>query len=37
LQQVGTAADSLKVLTDYLQQHPESLLTGKPDKKGEKP
>ena len=25
------AAQSLRVLTDYLQRHPESLLRGKPD------
>ncbi len=29
LKELTTAARSLKVLTDYLQQHPESLLRGK--------
>jgi paraquat-inducible protein B len=29
LQQVGDAARSLRVLTDYLERHPESLLRGK--------
>ena len=31
LQDLQRAAQSLRVLTDYLQRHPESLLRGKPD------
>ena len=30
LQELSRAAVSLRVLTDYLEQHPESLLRGKP-------
>jgi len=30
LQELGRSAASLRVLTDYLEQHPESLLRGKP-------
>jgi paraquat-inducible protein B len=29
LQDLSRAANSLKVLTDYLEQHPESLIRGK--------
>ncbi|MDM0047167.1 MlaD family protein [Variovorax dokdonensis] len=31
LQELTRAASSLRVLTDYLEQHPESLLRGKPE------
>jgi len=31
LQELSRAASSLRVLTDYLEQHPESLLRGKPE------
>lgn len=31
LQQVGGAAQALRVLADYLERHPESLIHGKPD------
>jgi paraquat-inducible protein B len=31
LQQVGRAASSLQILTDYLERHPESLIRGKPE------
>ena len=31
MQDLQRAAQSLRVLTDYLQRHPESLLRGKPD------
>ncbi|MCR5883388.1 hypothetical protein LRS03_11175 [Rhizobacter sp. J219] len=31
LHDLQRAAQSLRVLTDYLQRHPESLLRGKPD------
>ena len=38
LQELTRAAGSLRVLTDYLERHPESLLRGKPeDKRNEKP
>jgi len=30
LQQGGGAARSLRILADYLEQHPEALLRGKP-------
>jgi len=30
LQQVGGAAQALRILADYLEQHPESLIHGKP-------
>jgi paraquat-inducible protein B len=30
LQELSRSAASLRVLTDYLEQHPESLLRGKP-------
>ena len=30
LREISRAAGSLRVLTDYLEQHPESLLRGKP-------
>ena len=30
LQELSRSAVSLRVLTDYLEQHPESLLRGKP-------
>jgi paraquat-inducible protein B len=33
LQEVTRAAGSLRVLTDYLERHPESLLRGKPEDK----
>ncbi len=33
LQELSRAADSMRVLTDYLERHPESLLRGKPDGK----
>ena len=33
LQEVTRAAGSLRVLTDYLERHPESLLRGKPEEK----
>lgn len=33
LQELTRAAGSLRVLTDYLERHPESLLRGKPDDK----
>ncbi|MBC7680817.1 MAG: MCE family protein, partial [Ferruginibacter sp.] len=33
LREVNRAAASVKVLTDYLEQHPESLLRGKPEDK----
>ena len=33
LREVNRAAASIKVLTDYLEQHPESLLRGKPEDK----
>jgi len=33
LQELGRAAGSLRVLTDYLERHPESLLRGKPEDK----
>jgi paraquat-inducible protein B len=33
LQELGRAAASIRVLTDYLDRHPESLLRGKPDDK----
>lgn len=33
LREVNRAAASVKVLTDYLEQHPESLLRGKPEEK----
>ena len=29
LQEVGRAARSLRVLTDYLERHPEALIRGK--------
>ena len=31
LQELTRAAGSVRVLTDYLERHPESLLRGKPD------
>jgi paraquat-inducible protein B len=31
LQELGRAAGSVRVLTDYLERHPESLLRGKPE------
>jgi paraquat-inducible protein B len=34
LQELTRAAGSVRVLTDYLERHPESLLRGKPDDKG---
>jgi paraquat-inducible protein B len=33
LQELTRAAGSIRVLTDYLERHPESLLRGKPDDK----
>ena len=33
LQELTRAAGSVRVLTDYLERHPESLLRGKPDDK----
>ena len=33
LREVNRAAASIKVLTDYLERHPESLLRGKPEEK----
>lgn len=33
LQEVTRAANSLRILTDYLERHPESLLRGKPEDK----
>jgi paraquat-inducible protein B len=33
LQEVTRAAGSLRVLTDYLERHPESLIRGKPEDK----
>ncbi|WP_077001660.1 intermembrane transport protein PqiB [Variovorax sp. KK3] len=33
LQEVTRAASSLRILTDYLEQHPESLIRGKPEDK----
>ncbi|MDM0013256.1 MlaD family protein [Variovorax sp. J22P168] len=33
LQEVSRAAGSLRVLTDYLERHPESLIRGKPEDK----
>ncbi len=33
LQELGRTATSVRVLTDYLERHPESLLRGKPDDK----
>ncbi|MGR4869877.1 intermembrane transport protein PqiB [Variovorax sp. LARHSF232] len=36
LQELTRAAASLRILTDYLERHPESLLRGKPDDKDSK-
>ena len=36
LQQLTQTMESLNALTDYLERHPESLIRGKPEKKGEK-
>jgi len=33
LQELTRAAGSMRVLTDYLERHPESLIRGKPDDK----
>lgn len=33
LREVSRAAASLRVLTDYLEQHPEALIRGKPEEK----
>jgi paraquat-inducible protein B len=33
LQEVARAAGSLRILTDYLERHPESLIRGKPEDK----
>ena len=33
LRELTRAAGSIRVLTDYLERHPESLLRGKPDDK----
>jgi paraquat-inducible protein B len=33
LQELTRTAASVRVLTDYLERHPESLLRGKPDDK----
>jgi hypothetical protein len=33
LQELTRAAGSVRVLTDYLERHPESLLRGKPEDK----
>jgi paraquat-inducible protein B len=35
LRELGKAAQSLRTLTDYLERHPESLIRGKSDGKGE--
>ena len=35
LQQLTQTMQSLNALSDYLERHPESLIRGKPDKKGE--
>jgi paraquat-inducible protein B len=35
LRELGKAAQSLRTLTDYLERHPESLIRGKADTKGE--
>jgi paraquat-inducible protein B len=35
LRELGKAAQSLRTLTDYLERHPESLIRGKTDIKGE--
>jgi paraquat-inducible protein B len=35
LRELGKAAQSLRTLTDYLERHPESLIRGKSDAKGE--
>ena len=36
LQQLTQTMESINALTDYLERHPESLIRGKPEKKGEK-
>jgi paraquat-inducible protein B len=36
LKEVAAAAQSLQALTDYLERHPESMLTGKPGAKNER-
>jgi paraquat-inducible protein B len=36
LKEVAAAAQSLQALTDYLERHPESLLSGKPRPRGER-
>ncbi|MFZ5557160.1 MAG: hypothetical protein ACOZDY_10645 [Pseudomonadota bacterium] len=33
LREVSRAAASLRVLTEYLEQHPEALIRGKPEEK----
>jgi paraquat-inducible protein B len=35
LQQLTQTLQSLNALSDYLERHPESLIRGKPEKKGE--